>query len=188
MFHVGSFEAHFVPASEKYTMPEHGRPEYLRFDLLSEEYHVSDWRELSGFGLDKEDGRWFGWSSLTNLIPEGHKKDNWQVLPGWFEVERLRDYLFHCEFFGERKLPDGTEEELEFKADLPFREATAYVPINASDPRAAGRAMAARSLRMTEVAASEVQRYDPTRQTWLNLHINSHHRVTLHTPWRSELV
>ena len=185
---VWSFEAHFVPAEDKYTLPSHGRPEYLSFSLRSEEYLVADWRQLSGFGLDKEGDHWFGWGSLQNLIREGYKEESWQVIPGWFEVERSQDYLFHCEFFGARRLPDGTEEEMEFKADLPFREATVYVPVNAADPTATARTMAARAVKLTALAGSDVLRYDPTRQSWLNAHINSHHRVTLQTPWRSELV
>ena len=141
---VWNFEAHFVPAEEKYTPAPHDRLEYLRFSLRSEDYHVADWRQLSGFGLDKEDDHWFGWCSLQNLIPEGYKEESWRVIPGWFEVKHRSDYFFRCEFFGARRMPDGTDEELELKAELPFREVTAYVPINAHDPLAAARAMATR--------------------------------------------
>ncbi len=184
---VWDLEAHYVPSEFRHTPREDGRPEYLRLSLRSEDYHVADWRELSGFGLDTEDDSWFCWAKLENLIAGfPYKAENWRVIPGWLEVKRAGDCLFHCEFFGCRKLADGTEEELEFKDELPFREVTAYVPINAADPLAKAKEMAARMLQLTDIAQSRVQAYDPAKNSYLSLRINSHHCVTLQTPWRQE--
>lgn len=177
----------YVPRDDRYTLRADGEREYLRLIFQSEEYAVSDWRNLSGLNLDKPDTEWFGWSCMENLLVGLSEKESWSIVPGWLEVEPVRDYLFHCEFNGYRKFKDGADEAMEFKDDLPFAEATAYVPINAADPEATARAMAARTVRLTEFAGSKIRRYDPTQKSWLNIHINTHHRVTLQTPWRRQL-
>lgn len=180
-------EAAYVPREDHYTLRADGEPEYLRVVFQSEEYAVNNWRKLSGLDLDKADDHWFGWAWVENRLVGLTEKENWSIIPGWMEVEPVRDYLFHCEFSGFRKLKDGTEEEMEFKDDLPFKEATAFVPINAADPEATARAMAARTVGLTEFAGSKTQHYDPERQSYLNIRINTHHIVTLQTPWRRQL-
>jgi hypothetical protein len=99
-------EAHYVPGG-KYTPRADGAPEYLVLNIRSEEYKVSDWRKLSGLGLDTEETTWLGWCSLSNLLVGRHEKESWTLTDGWLEVDRLQDYLFHCEYTGARKLEDG---------------------------------------------------------------------------------
>ena len=41
---------------------------------------------------------------------------------------------------------------------------------------------------LTEFGGNKVHPYDPTRPTLFNIHINSHHTVTLQMPWRHHLV
>jgi hypothetical protein len=184
---VWELVAHYAPHENRYTLRADGEPEFLRVVLQSEEYAVKDWRKLSGLGLDQEGDHWFGHAWIENLLVGHYDKEQWSLVPGWLDVELKHDYLFHCEFDGSRKLADGTEEDMEFKDDLPFKEVTAYAPINTADPVAAARAMAARTVGLTEFAESRVQPYDPQRKSHLSIRVNTHHIVTLQTPWRQHL-
>ena len=144
---------------------------------------MKDWRQLSGLGLDTEDDEWIGHVYLENLLVGDYRDEGWTIRPGWLEVERVRDYLFHCEFDGSVERADGKEEDVEFKDDVPFQEVITYVPINAADPVAAAQAMARRLVGLTEFAGSRVTPYDAKRPSSLISQINTHHCVTLRTPW-----
>ena len=183
---VWELEAHYVPG-ENYTPRADGEPEYLSLNIRSEEYQVADWRALSGLGLDTEETTWLGWCSLSNLLVGRYDKESWSLTDGWLEVERLRDYLFHCEYTGARKLADGSFEAVELKDDLPFKEIVAYVPINAADPVAAAKAMAKRTIGLNAFAETRLLPYNPQQKTYFSIHVNSHNRVTLQTPWRLSL-
>ena len=122
---VWKLVAHYAPSERRYTVRADGESEYLRVTFQSEEYAVTDWRQLSGLGLDQAGYHWLGFVSVENLLVGRFDKEQWDVVPGWLEAEWKHDYLFHCEFDGSRKLADGTEEEMEFEDDLPFGEATA---------------------------------------------------------------
>jgi len=180
---VWDLDLHYVPA-DRYTPRADGELEYLVLTIRSEEYAVADWRKLSGFDLDNDDDHWMGSVALENKMVGRYEQESWKVLLGWLEAERVRDYFFRCRFDGSRILADGTEEEMEFEEELPFREVVAYVPLNAADPVAVARKMAARMVGLQEIAGSRVQPYDPKKETYFDIRINSHHRVTLITPWQ----
>ena len=185
---VWKLEAHYVPRENQYTPRPDGTLEYLVVTLQSEEYAVQDWQKLSGLGLVAEAETWFGHAFVENLLVGRYEQESWKVIPAWLEVQMLQDYLFHCEFHGYRELDDGTEEEMEFEDDIPFSEAAVYVPVNAPNPVAAAQAMARRVVGLTEFAGNRVLHYDPKRSTFLGIRLNTHHLVTLQTPWRLHLV
>ena len=180
-------ELHYVPSATHYTPREDGEIEYLNVQFRAEEYAVKDWRQLSGLGLDTEEDSWFGFASAENLVIGDYREESWKVLPGWLEVEHTHDYLFHCKFDGSLVRTDGTEVDMEFEDDVPFREAIVYVPLNAANPVNTARAMVARNFKLTESAGSQVHPYDPTKPAHPSIHINSHHTVHLTTPWRQQL-
>jgi hypothetical protein len=184
---VWELEACYIPSEHTYTPRADGELEYLKVAFRCEDYAVKDWRQLSGFGLDTDTDKFLVFASVENALLGRFEKESWGVIPGWLEVERTNGYLFHCTFNGFRKLPDGTEEEMEFTDEIPFSEATAYVPINAADPEATAKTMAARAVGLTEGAVTKIHRYDPQKKSYLGIRINTHHRVTLRTPWRQQL-
>jgi hypothetical protein len=182
---VWELETHYLPADADYTPRADGTLEYLKLTLYSEEYAVKDWRKLSGLGLDTESKTWFGHAWLENLLGGcRHAEESWNIIPGWLEVERTEEYLFHCTFDGEIERDNGGKEDVEFEDDIPFRELLVRVPINAADPVATAQAMSARTVGLNEFAASRTQRYDPERKSFARAKINTHHLVTLETPWR----
>lgn len=179
-------ELHYVPSAPNYTPREDGKIEYLKVFFRAEKYAVNDWRQLSGFGLDGENDDTMVMAHVQNLLFDGHKEEIWDLGNAWLEVEQKQDYLFHCEFDGSLVRADGTEVEMTFKDDVPFREAIVHVPLNAANPVNTAHAMVARNFKLTESAGNKVYPYDPTRPTWQNIHINSHHTVHLTTPWRQQ--
>jgi hypothetical protein len=45
-------EAHWVPSCFNDPLPDNAGLEYLRLTVTADRYHVSDWRELTGLGLE----------------------------------------------------------------------------------------------------------------------------------------
>ena len=67
--------------------------------------------------------------------------------------------------------------------EIPFATARVAVPLNAGDPLATARAIAAREIGLTQFARSSVDLYDPGRKVW-NPTRAGKHMVLLETPWR----
>ena len=78
-------------------------------------------------------------------------------------------------------------DELRLLDEIPFAEVYAKVPINAADPVAAARAFATREVGLAETAAARTTPPDWRREENPQAPLDSHHHVTLHTPWQSHL-
>ena len=181
---VWGLTASFAPEGDDYTPPTSETDEYLELWMRAENYHVQDWRELSGFGLGEENNLWPVLSSLSNRLEHDSQKSDLPVTVHDLMLKRVEDFIFRCELHGARDLADDTELDLTLFDLLIFKEVVAYVPLNAADPVAAAKAMAAKYIKLTEFAGHQVTPYDPKRHTSLISHINSHHIVTLQTAWR----
>lgn len=180
-------DAHYVPCEGNPPRAD-GLWEYLRLTLHSEHYHLDNWRNLTGLGLDNDDeDTWFGGADLENLLAGRFVHEEDIILPGRLEVTWVNDYLFHCEFDGTLRREDKTEEDLEFADDLPFAEVSVGVPINAADPVATALALAKRAVGLTEISGGRVTRHDWRIKEGRQGPLLDHHQVSLQTPWRQHL-
>ena len=178
-------EAQYVPAEAHYTPRADGQLEYLNLHIRAEDFAVPDWQKLTGLGLDVEDPLWWGVAVLENLLVSEENERSCAVTCDWMEVQYRGDYRFHCRFSGEIEQADGSCLEVELDDVLPFVQVEVYVPLNATDVVAKAREMAQRAIGFNGFAGSSVESYDPARASYLSLQINTHHLVTLLTPWRS---
>lgn len=186
---VWELDAHFVPADTGYTPPSDDQPEYFQLWMRAENYQVKDFRKISNFGLHDESDNPLLLATLHNRLA-GNPSEELAFSLDEFTLqqsERLDDtdteFLFDLHVKGVRRLPDGSELQLAVDTILPFKRITAYVPLNAPDPVKAAKAMAKKLLKLDQFAGSRVTPYNPAHYTSLISHINSHHVVTLQTPW-----
>jgi len=184
---VWELDAHFVPELPSYTPRPDGQPEYLQLWLRAENYQVSDWCKLSGF--DSEDPMIM--ASLRNRLVGGDKPEDYPISIDKLTIkqaERLSDhpddapcdFLFYVTIKGVCEL-SGSKLKLKVNTLLAFKETIAYVPLNAADPASTAKAMAKKIIKLDRFAGNRVTPYNPQRPAHLNLHINSHHKVTLKT-------
>jgi hypothetical protein len=178
-------DAHYIP-TDRNTPRDDDEWEYLRLTIFSEKYHLDNWRNLTGLGLDNDDDTWFGSADLENLLEDRFVRKSLTIVPGRLDVTMAGDYLFHCTFDGILRRGDA-EEDLEFEDDIPFAEVSLRVPINAADPVATARALAARAVGLTEISASRVTPYDWRLKEKRQGPLEDCHRVYLRTPWRHHM-
>jgi hypothetical protein len=178
-------DAHYVPCDGNAPRADN-KWEYLRLTLHSEKYHLDNWRNLTGLGLDNDDDDWFGSADLENLLAGRFEHEEDLVIPGRLDVTMAGDYLFHCVFDGILRRDDG-EEDLKFEDDLPFAEVSVGVPINAADPVATALALAKRAVGLTEISGSHITRHDWRVTEKRPGPLEECHRVYLRTPWRHHL-
>lgn len=149
---------------------------------------MSDWRELSKLGEEsQEEGaadRYLFHTNLENLLARAHhhKEELHAVTPGVFRLRAAGGYFFTCEFDGMFKDEEG-EKQFTLLDEVAFGEVLVHPPINVKDAVAAGRAIAARELKLTEFAGSRVTPPDWQRQNQADAPLDNYHYVTLRTPW-----
>ena len=188
------FDAHYVPADvDPGPRPEAGR-EYWRLAINPMNLAVADWRQLAEYNAREDGGEGFHpfSASLENLLHEWNDdKGVRTIFPGEFRVLRRDGYLFACEFDGEIKAAVSDAEaivgEFGLLEEVPFATVTVRVPINAADPVASARAIAAREIGLTSIGRTHVQPYDPARKRHSRFLGTDKHSVLLETPWRSEV-
>ena len=134
-------DAHYVPADGSAPRDDN-KWEYLRLTIHSEKYHLDNWRNLTGLGLDNDDDDWFGSAGLENLLAGRFKHEEDVVIPGRLDLTMAGEYLFHCTFDGTLRRDGAEEEDLEFEDDIPFAGVSVGVPINSADPVATALALA----------------------------------------------
>ena len=179
-------DAHYVPTDGNAPRDD-SKWEYLRLAIFSEKYHLDNWRNLTGLGLDNDDEDiWFGSASLENLLAGRYEDEIFTIMPGRLEVTMAGDYLFHCVFDGILRHGD-VEEDLEFEDDIPFAEVSIGVPINAADPVATALALAGRAVGLTEICGSHMTRHDWRLKEKKPGPLEDHHQVYLQTPWRRRM-
>ncbi|MEO6787222.1 MAG: hypothetical protein ABI318_13910 [Chthoniobacteraceae bacterium] len=191
--HVWRLDAHFVPADEDYGSGADAHWEYWRFFVNPlGSFTTRDWRELvRDTFLENEAGhRELCLASLENLInPYYTGKQEMEVLLGELRVIRRDGYLFTVEADGEVERGKDHDERVPYgdfrlRAEIPFASVTVEVPLNAGDPLAAAKAIAAREIQLTEFGRTDVLLYDPAiRRTW-RPERSGKHTVTLEVPWR----
>lgn len=181
---VWQLKANFAPDGVDYAPPSPGTDEYLELFLRPEFYQVQDWRKVVDFDYEAEDSDPLMFTSLTNRLAEGSEPKELPITVDDLTLKHVGDFVFEWKLDGVRELPDGTEQKLKVREMLSFKEVVAYVPLNAADPVAAAKAMAAKAIQLKEFGGHRVTPYDPNRPTRLKSLINSHHVVTLQTDWR----
>jgi hypothetical protein len=181
-------DAHYVPSAEDHGR-ENGDWEYLRLTIHPFGFKVSDWRELAKFGVDlQEDGvpdPVLFHTNMENLLAhhgERRREKCHAVGPGMFKARASGGYLFTCEFDGAFEDDEG-EKEFTLLDEIPFGSVTVHPAINVKDPVAAGRAIAAREIKLTEFEGSHVTPPDWRRGEKADAPLDSYHHVTLRTPW-----
>jgi hypothetical protein len=178
-------EAHYVPMDGS-PPREDGELEHLELVIQSENYHLQNWRKLTGLELDNDEDTWFGSAWMENLLVGHFDHEHHDIIPGRLDVSPLNDYLFRCKFDGMLKNGD-TAEDLEFEDDIPFAELSVSVPLNATDPVATASAIAAHSIGLTEIFGNRVVRHDWRLKKNPKAHVENVHRVFLQTPWHHHL-
>ena len=183
-------DAHFVPADEDTGGELEAGWEYWRLHVNPfSRFRVEDWRELAR-GSFCEDEEIFFFVDLENLMERGLRTvEERGVRIGDFRITRREGYLFTCEMEGTvaGETDGAAEEEFRMEAEIPFATVWVQVPLNAGDPVAAARAIAARELKLGSVARHALRRYDPERAGGYP-RTNGKHSVTLETPWHGSPV
>jgi len=185
-------EAHFVSSPANALLPVEDDVEYLRLTVTADRYRISDWRELTGLGLeakddDEEDSRTFYGEGILEYMlgPEREPLDEPPAFPlivGDMEVKRKEGYLFSCEFDATVKFDDGRREELSLEAELPFAGVSMDVPIN-GNAVAIALARARREIGPMEIADGRVIAHDWRLKERPEAWVDSTRRVLLRTPW-----
>ncbi|TSJ77769.1 hypothetical protein [Rariglobus hedericola] len=190
-------ETHWVTSPDNAPEQADTSPEYLRLTVTADEYRISDWRELTGLGLDEiedegEGGKFYGRGTLEHMLgPERElhcEPASFGLILGAMKVCRKEGYLFSCEFDATVKLDDGKTEELALKAELPFAGVSMNVPIN-GNAVAIGLARAREEIGSLEIAAGQITPHDWLRKERSDPQapLDDTRRVLLHTPWRQRL-
>ncbi len=189
---VWRLDAHFVPDDGDCGPELHGQWEYwwLAVNPMAF-FQVTDWRDLArgSFFEDGDADPFMFNANIENLITLGAGRAPVRsLILDEFRVTQQDGYFFTCEMAGEiEPARDGEEKmvsgEFQWREEIPFATATVEVPLNAGDPLATGRAIAAREIGLTEVARTSVTLFDSTRKVWKPERAGKH-TVTLETPWR----
>ena len=189
---VWRWEGQYVPDDADPGPAEFWQHEYWRVAVHPMSgLQVGDWRELAaGSLLEEHDNRLF-WPSFDNLLASPGEKSERAARMGDFVVLRRVRYGFICQVDGDVEC--GEEKDV---ASEPVREHWALldefplvsvevgVPLNAADPVAAARAIAAREIGLTESVRATLRLYDP--KGWVaRFEGQGKHTVTLETPWRA---
>ena len=183
-------DAHYVPSAEDPGGGDGDDWEYLRLTIHPFGFRIPDWRELTKLRVECLEDPPADFIllhvNLENLLAGyPHHRDSAQtVAPGDLKLRRSGGYHFIWEFDGEYKTEDGVQE-LTVLDELPFGQATVYPSVNVKDPVVAGRAIAAREIKLTEMAGSHVLGPDWRREKETAAPLDSYHHVTLRTPWRN---
>ena len=190
---VWRFDAHFVPGDED-CGPELDQPPWEYWQLTINPmafFRIADWRELARGSFMEGEGadRFLFMPNVENLIgPGGGRNPVRDVSFDDFRIVIRDGWLFTCELEGE--IAAAKEDEAATVAgafrlveEIPFATARVAVPLNAGDPLATARAIAAREIGLMQIARSSVDLYDPGRKVW-NPTRSGKHMVLLETPWR----
>ncbi len=190
-------ETHWVTSPDNIPESADNEPEYLRLTVTADQYRLSDWRELTGLGLEEiddevEGSKFYGEGTLEYFLgresrPYGDVL-SFDLILGVMEVRRKEGYLFSCEFDATVKFDEGVRDELILKEDIPFAGVSMGVPIN-GNAVAIGYARARKEIGPLEIVGGHVishdwrrkDRSDPTAM------LDEMRRVLLHTPWRQRL-
>lgn len=185
--------AHYVPGVDNEPRaPDEEAPEYWVLTVEADRYAVSDWRALSGLGLEPEDDdgdptTWYGAGELScHLGPKsggigGPKCFN--LVMGDMTVRRRSGYWFDCELTAFVTFEEGgNEQELVLRDSFPFAGVGMSLPINATP--SAARARAWREIGPLEVAHAHVVPPDWRRKTRPEADLEEMQRIFLHTPCR----
>ena len=184
-------DAHYVPSAEDLGR-EDGDWEYLRLTIHPWEFKVADWRELAKLGVESQeecgaDPVLFH-TNIENLLARRKSRGETchEVTPGIFKLRHNGGYFFTCEFDGAFEDDEG-EKEFTLLDEVPFGEVTVHPPINVKDAVAAGCAIAAREIKLTEFDGSRVTPPDWRREEKADAPLDNYHHVRLRTPWRKAL-
>jgi len=194
--HEWRFDAHYVPSDGDPGAGPTAEREYWQLRIHPMNFQTADWRQLVDYAVN-EDNRldFYPCSAHIENLLSFHRatKNVRSVFVGDFRILRREGYLFTCEFDGEIRAgstddPEAEEVAGEFRLldEIPFATASVQVPINAADPVATARAIAARELVLTETARTHLRPYDAARVIpWRSLGTDKH-SVMLETPWHGE--
>src|SRR5207302_5253565 len=167
------FDAHYVPADSDTGACPGVELEYWQLAINPMQLVIGDWRQLTDIKQsDDLDSSFYPFGgNFENLLTYRRNgiKGVHTVFIEEFRVLRREGYLFNCEFTGEIEAAAEDETEAlagEFRMldEIPFASVTVRVPINATDPLASARAIAAREIGLAGVALADVRPYDPTRK------------------------
>ncbi len=186
---------HWVTGPGNLPVSADNEPDYLRLTVTAHRYRLTDWRELTGLGLDELDDEhegipFYGECTLEYMMGTERKPyrepPSFDLILGDMKVRRMEGYLFSCEFDGTVKFDEGRMEDFFFKTEVPFAGVSMRVPIN-GNAVAAGHARATREIGPLEIVSGQVTPHDWWCKGRPEATPEDTRRVFLHTPWRQRL-
>ncbi len=189
--HVWRMDLAFVPGDEDAGPPPWARHEMWRMHVGPiMGLRLEDWREWENLALfENEDVLPIIGATMENLCSRSLNPHSVEIHDCRFL--KREGYGFICQMEGEVFPPedgsadeDGVAGEFRLLMEIPFVSVEIAVPVNATDPLAAGRALAEREIRLRDSARSKVTPFDPERAAGAFGHHYNKHTVRLETTWR----
>lgn len=177
---------HYIPGDHNPVEPVYREREYLELSVQPLRYEIPNWRALTSFGRGRDKYGWESFNALGNLLDGGYSCKRLDVRLFELTVKPAGEYLFACHLEGVL-VQDGVETDMELDDTFAFENVNVPVPVNAADTLATARRIAARELKLTEVAGSHMTRNDWRRKENVPGPVEASHSVTLLTPWRDYL-
>lgn len=190
---IWRIDAGFVPADEDAGPTPWSESELWRLHVAPiMGLELTDWREWENVALGNESEHVFPLNAnFENLCAQGRERG--KVRDAYVDhckIIRRDGYRFVLQMDGAVELPEGETAEdgvmgdFRLLMEIPFASVNISVPVNASDPLAAGRAIAAKEMGLKGAARTLVNAFDPERAKGpFAKHFNKH-SVWVETPWR----